>query len=204
MPRAALLLAAAASLLLAGAAHAERADRTQPMNIASDALRYEDKSQTSTFTGNVVVSKGTIVLRGARLEVRRDAQGNSFGVMQGGGSGKRAFFRQKREGLDEFIEGEGERIEYDGKSDTVRFLNRAEMRRLAGGQLQDRITGNRISYNNVTEVYTVDGAARPSGGGERVHAMLAPRGDGDAASSPASAPALPLRASGQLSGASAP
>ena len=168
------------------------------MNIESDALRYEDQRQLSTFTGRVVATKGTIVMRGARLEVRQDAAGNQFGVMYAE-PGKRAFFRQKREALDEFIEGEGEVIEYDSKADTVRFLRRAEMRRLAGATLQDQVTGPVIVYNNTTEVYTVDAAPRTAAGaaatpGERVRATLAPRGI-PASPTPAAKPALPLRPS---------
>ena len=59
----------------AGVAHAERADRDKPMNIESDALRHDEITQTSVFTGNVVMTKGTIVLRGAQLDVSQDAEG---------------------------------------------------------------------------------------------------------------------------------
>jgi len=183
---------------LAGApAWAERADREKPMNIESDTLRYEDQQQLSTFTGRVVATKGTIVMRGARLEVRQDAAGNQFGVMYAE-PGKRAYFRQKREGLDEYIEGEGDTIEYDSKADTVRFVRRAEMRRLVGSTMQDEVMGAVIVYNNTTEVYTVDGAGRsagaPSAGsGGRVRATLAPRGTPAPASGPESA--VPLRPS---------
>ena len=79
--RACRLGLAAFCLLSASAAWAERADREKPMNIESDSLRYEDQKQLSTFTGRVVVTKGTIVMRGARLEVRQDAAGNQFGTM---------------------------------------------------------------------------------------------------------------------------
>lgn len=183
-------------VLASGAAWAERADREKPMNIESDALRYEDQQQLSTFTGRVVATKGTIVMRGSRLEVRQDAAGNQLGVMYAE-PGKRAFFRQKREGLDEYIEGEGETIEYDSKADTVRFLRRAEMRRLAGSTLQDEVRGAVIVYNNTTEVYTVDGAPRSSGtqagSGGRVRATLAPRGTPAPASGAETA--VPLRPS---------
>ena len=193
--RACRLGLAAFCLLSASAAWAERADREKPMNIESDSLRYEDQKQLSTFTGRVVVTKGTIVMRGARLEVRQDAAGNQFGTMFAE-PGKRAFFRQKREGLDEYIEGEGETIEYDGKADIVRFIRRAEMRRLAGATMVDQVLGSVIVYNNVTEVYTVDGAptagAPSAAPGGRVRATLAPRQSGGAAPA-ASAPALPLR-----------
>ena len=201
------VLAGVLVLAAAAPAWAERADRDKPMNIEADALRYEDQKQLSTFTGRVLVTKGTIVMRGARLEVRQDAAGNQFGVMFAE-PGKRAFFRQKREGLDEFIEGEGETIEYDGKADTVRFIRRAEMRRLAGATLQDQVLGSVIVYNNVTEVYTVDGAPRADGApsaapGGRVRATLAPRNAGSGAAAgapaaPAANPPLPLRPSTTL------
>lgn len=180
-------------LLLAGPVLAERADRDQPMQIESDTLRYEDQKQLSTFTGRVVVTKGTIVMRGARLEVRQDAAGNQQGTMVAE-PGKRAFFRQKRDGVNEFIEGEAETIEYDGKSDTVLFLRQAEMRRLAGTVVQDEVRGERIVYNNRTEVYTVDGSAAGAGAaGGRVRAVLAPRGGGSNGGTEETAPALPLQ-----------
>ncbi len=198
------LAASLLALTLTTPAHAERADRDKPMNIEADAGRYEDQKQLTTFTGNVVVTKGTIVMRGTRLEVRQDASGNQFGTMFAA-PGQRAFFRQKREGVDEYVEGEGETIEYDGKSDIVRFIRRAEMRRLAGATVQDEVLGSLIVYNNVTEVYTVDGGARASGApsaapGGRVRAVLAPRNNGAAAgatpAAPAAAPAsAPLRPS---------
>ena len=75
------------------------------MNIEADALRYDDLRQTSVFTGRVVVTKGTIVIRGARVDVRQDPEGYQYGVVTAE-PGKLAFYRQKREGVDEFIEGE--------------------------------------------------------------------------------------------------
>ena len=200
------------ALTLTPLAHAERADRDKPMNIEADTGRYEDQSQVTTFTGRVVVTKGTIVMRGARLEVRQDAAGNQAGTMYGE-PGKRAFFRQKREGVDEFIEGEGETIEYDGKTDIVRFVRRAEMRRLAGATVQDEVMGSLIVYNNVTGVYTVDAGARASGApsaapGGRVRAILAPRNagatPGAAPSAPASGASAPLRPSTTLPSAGTP
>ena len=182
---------------LASAAWAERADRDKPMNIESDSLRYEDQKQLSTFTGRVVVTKGTIVMRGARLEVRQDAAGNQFGTMFAE-PGKRAFFRQKREGLDEYIEGEGETIEYDGKADIVRFIRRAEVRRLEGATMDQ--AGQPDRHNNRTEVYTVDahrGRRTSAVPGGRVRATLAPRQAASAASA-ASAPALQLRPAAAL------
>jgi lipopolysaccharide export system protein LptA len=116
---------AAAALLLAGRLRrlAETADRTKPMNIESDAMRYDDLQQTSVFTGNVVVTKGTIIIRGARMDVRQDAEGYQYGVVTAA-PGKRAYYKQKRERPDEWIEGESEVIEYDSRADNVKFIRR--------------------------------------------------------------------------------
>ena len=176
-----------AILCSAPAAHAEKADRDKPMNAEADALRYDDARQTSVFTGNVVITKGTIVIRGARVEVRQDTAGNQFGVA----TGQRAFFRQKREGVEEFIEGEALRIDYDSRADTVKFTGDAVMRRYKGAQLNDETTGNVIVYNNTTDVFTVDGgeAARsPANPTGRVRAMLTPAPKPAAAGQPAPAP----------------
>jgi lipopolysaccharide export system protein LptA len=180
-------LSLALALAFAAApALAEKADRNKPMNVEADALRYDDLQQISVFTGKVVVTKGTIVIRGARLTVKQDPEGYQFGTVTAE-PGKLAFFRQKREGVDEYIEGEGESIEYDGRADRVRFIGRAEMRRLRGSVINDETSGSLITYDNTNEQFTVDGgaaAATPANPGGRVRATLAPR---SAASAPAAA-----------------
>jgi lipopolysaccharide export system protein LptA len=192
-----------------GFSHAETADRNKPMNVESDALRYDDAKQTSVFTGRVVLTKGTILIRGAKIDVRQDAEGNQFGVVTAE-PGKLAFFRQKREGLDEFIEGEGETIEYDSRADTVKFISKAQLRRYRGAKLNDEMTGAVIVYNNTTEVFTIDGSVAQGSLGApagRVRAMLTPTPDAGATapSSPASAttppaPGAALRATTTLGG----
>jgi lipopolysaccharide export system protein LptA len=195
-----------ASLFLAGPAAAEKADRAKPMNVEADALRYDDLKQISVFTGRVVITKGTILIRGARVEVRQDPEGYQFGVVTAE-PGKLAFYRQKREGLDEFIEGEGETIEYDGKADRVKFIRRAEMRRYRGATIADEMTGSVITYDNPTDVFAVDGGpagTAPGTPGGRIRAVLAPRGPASApaaaAAPAASAPPAQLRQSTTLGG----
>lgn len=206
------LLLAAALTLIGGSASAEQADRNKPMNVEADALRYDDLKQTSVFTGRVVLTKGTILIRGAKVEVRQDAGGYQFGVVTAE-AGKRAFFRQKREGLDEFIEGEGEVIEYDSRADTVKFINKAQLRRYRGARLNDEMTGALIVFNNTTEIFSIDGSVAQGSLGApagRVRAMLTPAPAPDAGAAPsalngASAPPTPapgaaLRATTTLGG----
>jgi len=172
---------------------AENADRDKPMNAEADALRYDDLNQTSVFTGNVVITKGTTIIRGGRVDVKQDPEGYQQAIVVAA-PGKLAYYRKKREGLDEFIEGEGERIEYDSRQDVVRFIRSAVLRRYTGAVLADETTGSQINYDNKTDVFTVDGGAQnrsatnPSG---RVRALLSPRVAAPAAGGPPPPPLAP-------------
>lgn len=192
---------------LASGLHAELADRSKPMHIEADRLRFDELKQIRVITGNVVITKGSIIIRGARVEMREDPAGYQFAKVTAD-SGRRAFFRQKREGVDEFIEGEGETIEYDGRAETVKFAGRAEMRRLRGASLFDQMNGNLITFDNRSEVFNVDGVGTASGasstpggsdGSGRIRIMLTPAPD--ASKSPAASPGAgtTLRSSPSLS-----
>ena len=75
------------------AAMAERADRDKPTHIEADTLVHDDLKQVSVFSGRAVLTKGTLVLRGGRIEIREDAQGYQQGLVLPE-AGRRAFFRQ--------------------------------------------------------------------------------------------------------------
>ena len=188
-----------AGLLLTAAAHAELADKDKPMNIEADALRYDDKTQTSVFSGKVVITKGTIIMRGSKIEVRQDTQGNQFGQLVGTAEAP-GFFRQKREGVDEWVEGEGAKLDYDSKAQTVIFTGNATLRRYRGTQLNDESVGSQIVYNSLTEVFTVKGgpsSTSPTNPTGRVRAMLTPIPQEETAPAPSSDPAK-LRPSGKI------
>jgi lipopolysaccharide export system protein LptA len=191
--RLAALLTAAAAFAAAGPAGAEKADRFKPLNVEADQPgRIDLLNQFVVFNGNVVVSKGTMVIRAGRIEVRESADGYHNAVAIGSTT-KPATFRQKRDGVDEFIEGEAERLEYDGKADTIRFVANASVRRLRGTGVADEISGNLVSYDSITEVFSVSGgaASTPANPGGRVRAVLTPR-EGTAAAEAASAASAPL------------
>ena len=196
--------------------HAEKADRAKPMNIEADAMRYNDLQQTSVFTGRVVATKGTIIVRGARIDVRQDADGYQYGVVTAE-PGKLAYYKQKREAPgDEWIEGEGEVIEYDSRADNVKFIGRAVMRRLLGATVNDETTGPIIIYDQSRDTFTVNGSPVPpgtsiaTGSNGRVKALLTPRAAAappagkpvlvPAPDAPTPAPGTPLRSSSTLGG----
>ncbi|MDP1674475.1 MAG: lipopolysaccharide transport periplasmic protein LptA [Burkholderiales bacterium] len=157
------------ALLLAAPAFAEKADREKPINIEADRVTVDDAKQISTFEGRVVLTQGTLVIRGDRMEVRQDSQGFNSGITWG----NLAYFRQKREGHDEIIEGWAERIEYDSRADKLQMFNRASMKKTGG----DEVHGNYISYDGNTEFFQVigGGAKAAESRDGRVRAVLQPK-----------------------------
>ena len=173
-------------MLAAAPAHAERADREKPLNIEADRMLADDGKQTVVFEGRVVLTQGTFVLRADKLTVRQDKEGFQSGVA----TGSPATFRQKRDGVDEWIDGEAQRIEYDGKGERVELFDKARVSRD-----KDEVRGNYISYDTRSEIYRVQGAkelpAAPGGRDGRVRAVIQPKKKDDGAAP--RAPALELK-----------
>lgn len=164
---------------------AEKADREKPINLEADRVTVDDSKQISTFEGSVVLTQGTLIIRGDRMEVRQDGEGFQYGTTWG----NLAYFRQKREGFDEYIEGWAERIEYDGRADKVQMFKRASMKRGL-----DNVRGNYISYDANTELFQVMSAGKDSpldSPDRRVRAVMQPKDKNKDKAKPV-APAQPL------------
>lgn len=171
-PRASLFFALLACMLAAQPARAEKADREKPVNIEADRMNYDDLRQVNVFEGHVVLTQGTLVIRTDKLTVTQDPEGFQTGIADHGAGGL-AYFRQKRDGVDEYIEGWGERIRYDAKADKADLITRARI--LRNG---DEARGNVINYDARTEFYTVVGGKEGSGtgnGDKRVTLTIMPK-----------------------------
>ena len=203
MPRLSFPLSLALALTLwaglaAAPAQAEKADRSKPWVIEADRDGVLDlQRQVLVYSGNVVITQGSMILRAERIEMREMPDGYRAASALGSAA-RPASWRQKRDSVDETVEGTADRIEFDGRADTLRFLGNGAVRRLRGGTLADEITGASIVWDNTAEVFKVEGgatsAANPTG---RVRAVLSPRAE-PAASAPAAPPGAltPSRALG--------
>ncbi|MBY0440051.1 MAG: lipopolysaccharide transport periplasmic protein LptA [Burkholderiales bacterium] len=152
---------------------AEKGDRDKPINIEADRVQVDDVKQESIFTGNVQITQGTLVIRGERVIVRQDKQGFNYGIAFGGPKAQ-AYFRQKRDGVDEFVEGWADRLEYDGRKEIVQFFTRARLLRGA-----DEVRGDFMVYEMQTEVFRVVGGGKSAATGNnpegRVRAVIQPK-----------------------------
>lgn len=164
----AAFLMAVFMLFSAPACFAERADRNQPMHLEADQVIMDDAKQISTFMGNVRLSQGTLLILGDKVIVSQDKDGFQHATAYG----DTAEFRQKREGQDGYVEGYGERIEYDARTGILNFYGKSRLKRDL-----DVVSGDNITYNAKTEIFRVNGGD-PSPGNEppqRVRAVLQPK-----------------------------
>lgn len=153
---------------IAGQVFAERADRNKPIALSSEKAFFDDVKQIYILEVNVLLIKGTMVIKGEKADVKIDPEGYQVATIFAK-PGTLASLRQKRDsGNDEYIEGYGEWIQYDGKTETATLVGKAKMNQLVGINVFDKVSSEKIHYDSVTEKYN---AISPTD----VKSMLSPR-----------------------------
>ena len=170
-PRIALLLIVS---LISSAALAERADRDKPLQLEANRISIDDAKKIQILEGDVVLIKGTMILKSDRVVIVEDQYGFQKGTAFGGKDGL-ARIRQKREGREEYMEGEAERIEYNTSNGVAELFHRAWVK--SG---EDEVKGDYIWYDGISEKYLVTaGETRnPKAGPARVRAIIQPKNKG--------------------------
>lgn len=156
----------AGSMFSAPPAQAEKADKDKPTQIEANKMSSDDARRISIFEGKVVLTKGTILVHADRITVRQDADGFQISTA----AGNPARFRQKRDGRDEWIDGEALRIEIDDRNEKIDLRGEARIVRD-----KDEVRGDVISVDSRSEFFSVTGgksaisSANPEG---RVRAVI--------------------------------
>jgi lipopolysaccharide export system protein LptA len=141
--------------LFAISAHAEKADKDKPIALSSDKAQFDDVKQIYYLERNVLLIKGSLIIRGEKAEVKIDPEGYQY-VTIFAKPGELASLRQKRDtGLNDFIEGFAEWIEYDGKTEIAILHKQARMNQISGTRVTDQLNGDKIHYDGNTEKYNV-------------------------------------------------
>jgi lipopolysaccharide export system protein LptA len=162
--------------LLVGTAQAEKADRTKPIKIEASSNVVDQSTNVLTLEGDVVLEQGTMRINAARMVVKRDAQEHIFAELFAKPGGQ-ILFREKREGVNDYMEGAADRAEFDDKANTLKLFNRAKLKNGT-----DELSGEYIYYNSLTEVIQALGripdakSVAPSGD-NRVRIVIQPRAE---------------------------
>jgi len=158
----------AAILSAACVAWAEKADRDKPTQIEANRLSADDTRRMNTFEGNVVLTKGTIVVRAERIVVHQDAEGYQSSTA----TGNPVRFRQRqdpKEGRDgAWVDGEALRIEIDDRNSKIELFENARVNRDG-----DEVAGNYILVDQRSDFFSVSAGKGSSGG--RVRAVIQPK-----------------------------
>ena len=148
---------------------AESADRDKPIELEADTVTVNDAKKTSTYMGNVILTQGTLIIHADKLIVREDKDGFQHSTS----TGNPTTFKQKREGKNEYMQGSGQRIEYDGRMDKVQLYTKAWVKRG-----EDVVYGDYISYDANAEYAEVIGGTKSESGSTssgRVRAIIQPK-----------------------------
>ena len=170
----ALPVALAAGILMgpASSAFAEKADKDKPTHIEANRMSADDTRRLSIFEGNVVLTKGTIIIRADRIVVRQDPEGYQLATA----TGAPVRFRQKaepkgdKEGV--WMNGEALRIEVDDRNEKIELFERAWVKRD-----EDEVRGDYIFVDQRSEFFSAmsgKGGAT-SGSDGRVRAVIQPK-----------------------------
>ena len=144
-----------ASALIVGNALADRNDSTKPMNFSSSSANMDDLRKTYHYVGHVRMTQGSRLLTSDKVSIKQDAAGFSKSIAYGSAQ-KLAYVKQRENDGKGWMEGWGERIEYNDRTDTFVFFDQARIKTST-----DDAKGDVIIYDNVTERYQILAKGQP-------------------------------------------
>lgn len=151
------IFAAAAALFLPLAvaclpASAERADSLKPTSIKFADAHIDEATQTRTFTGGVVLTRGTLTVMADKAVATETPDGYSYLTLTAA-PGKFVSFRQKSDrGPDQWFEGRAERIEYDDRAELVKLFSKAVIKQSEGPTVTQEMDSEYIAYDSRKEL----------------------------------------------------
>jgi len=142
-------------------------DRDKPIEIVADYAEIDDIQGVATYTGKVVVTQGSIRLTGDLMTVRY-AKNNE--VTEITLDGKPARFQQRLDNSEEYMKGEGKKIEYYARNNLMVLIDKAKVTQR--GQIY---TGYRMEYDTKSGLFKIKGGGPGTGQQVRPTMVLPPQ-----------------------------
>lgn len=155
-----------ACLLLPLQAAALNTDKDKPMNIEADRVDIDDEKGISTFRGNVVMTRGSVIIKGDMVEVYRNKAKELDKVHS---TGNLAHFQQRPEGKPDDVIAEGQELFYDAVKEIL--IIRRQGKVIQGG---DIFRGEHIVYDSKRDLVEARGSKGGNGKKGRVQMTLQP------------------------------
>ena len=136
-------------------AFAEKADQDKPIILEAEKVSVNDVQQAYELDGDVLLTKGSILITGAKGNIKVDPEGYEYVDVQGTPD-LLSSFRQRREGLaDEYMQGRASVVTYNAKTEWLTLTGDASLKRLLNMQMVDQLRGWKIEYDDVKQYYRV-------------------------------------------------
>jgi lipopolysaccharide export system protein LptA len=154
-------------LMLSNTVLALESDAKQPITIDSNGATYDEKSQLSTYTGNVIATQGSIRVNSEKLVVHfKDGEAEKLVF-----TGKPARFKQTPNAGAKDITGQASTGEFYPKRNLLVLIGDATVLQGNGTYSSDY-----IEYDIKTSLVKAgDKSASPENSKQRVHVVIQPK-----------------------------
>ena len=126
--------------------YALKSDDQQDMHLDANSAKLDYKNKTTVFTGNVIITRGSIVVHADNGTASEDQEGQRVITLHG----TPVTFSQLQEDGDK-VEGQGNQFDFNTKTHLAILSGRARIKK--GKSI---IIGDKITYNTETQVYSAD------------------------------------------------
>ncbi|EDJ91953.1 hypothetical protein CGSHi22421_09358 [Haemophilus influenzae R3021] len=127
-------------VLASSSAFALKGDVNQPINIVSDNQSLDMEKSVVTFTDNVVITQGSIVIKANKVVITRPAEKSGKKETVEAFGTPVTFHQQLDNGKP--VDGKANKVHYDLGSEFLTLTNNAELK-----QLDSKINGSVITYD---------------------------------------------------------
>lgn len=157
-----LLIMIVCTLCLSPMAWALKSDRSKPVKISADNVVVDKKKGVSTYTGDVHMEQGSLVIRGDEVIVlTRDGKLKQITI-----KGKPASFQQQPDNKQAIVKSKADHMEYYTDNQLLVLQKNAEVR-----QGNNQFRGDHIEYDTFKSVVRANKGANNQ---SRVHAIIEP------------------------------
>lgn len=143
-------------------------DSEQPIRIQANSARLDERRNTAVYTGNVIITQGSMRLTGNEVTLNTDADGAVSKIVS---KGSPATYEQTPRADQSPVRSRGQTIEYMAENEQVVLIGQANLE-----QDGNRFQGEYISYDINSQVVNAGRqGSGASGGSDRIEITIQPR-----------------------------
>ena len=143
-------------------------DSEQPIRIQADTARLDERRNVAVYTGDVIITQGSMRLTGREVTLTTDAEGAVKTVVS---KGSPATFVQTPQPGETPVNGRGQTIEYHAADERVVMIDKAHL-----DQDGNTFQGDYVAYDIARQVVDAGRTGAAQGGSkQRIEMVIQPR-----------------------------